>query len=141
MKNLHPKLAAALSIAGTILVGIPLLAPLILGFVSLLASGRFRVDFLMPAEILPVSLLGGLLLLWYSLAMRRYRKFVIAGLAGMLLFLGGSQLLAILTGLADGSREASGWPLILVLSVYSLFILCQLFLLLLGIKLASQKRT
>lgn len=48
-----------LAAAGTVLVFLPLLAPLFFGIIRLVQAGIFQVDYLMPAELLPLVLIGG----------------------------------------------------------------------------------
>ena len=52
-------LARILAIAGTALIWLDLLAPLVLGLLSLIFWQRFRFDFLMPVELFMLGLLGG----------------------------------------------------------------------------------
>ncbi|HEY5729859.1 MAG TPA: hypothetical protein VIS72_07385 [Anaerolineales bacterium] len=57
-------LAKVPAIIGTVLVWIPVLAPVILGFISLAMDGIYRFDYLMPAELGIMVFIGGALLLW-----------------------------------------------------------------------------
>jgi len=57
-------LAKGPAIIGTVLVWIPVLAPVILGFVSLTIDGIYRFDYLMPAELGILVFIGGTLLVW-----------------------------------------------------------------------------
>ena len=57
-------LTKILAIAGTALVWFPILAPVLLAIAAFIGEGRFLLDYLMPAELCPVALLGGGLLLW-----------------------------------------------------------------------------
>jgi peptidoglycan/LPS O-acetylase OafA/YrhL len=57
-------LAKGPAMIGTVLVWIPVLAPVILGFVSLAMDGIYRFDYLMPAELGIMVFIGGALLLW-----------------------------------------------------------------------------
>ncbi len=54
----HSLLTRILAIAGTVLVGLPILAPVLFSIVALAAEGRFHLDYLMPAELFPAVLLG-----------------------------------------------------------------------------------
>jgi len=56
-------LAKILSIIGTVLVWIPILAPVIFGIASLATEGTFHFDYLMPAEFGMLVFAGGALLL------------------------------------------------------------------------------
>ncbi len=111
-----------LAIAGTALAWFPILAPILITLIFLIGEGEFRFDYLMPAELFPFALGGGLLLLWAAIRARSRRGLVGWGLgvaAGMLV---GGQALAAATGLASGRTQPGGWQWALVLG--SLVIFC-----------------
>jgi len=126
-----------LSVAGTILAWLPLLAPL--AFMAMRQAGPgggdFLLDYLMPAELFPVALAGGLLLAWASLRGRLRRLPVLAGLAAMPLLLGAALASARLTGLADGTNEATGWRMTLLLALLGLYAATILALAIVGLLL------
>lgn len=101
--------AKILAIAGTVLVGLPLLAPLALAVAAALQRRGFLLDYLMPAELFLVVLAGGLMLVAAALLARSRRALVIAGLAAAIVLLVGVQAFATVTGLASGETEATGW--------------------------------
>ena len=80
----HPLLTRLLAVAGTVLVWLVLLAPLVFGVAHWLRAGWFAVDYLMPAELSPVALLGGLLLvldlIWHGSLRRNLGWVTAAGL-------------------------------------------------------------
>ena len=115
-----------LAIAGTALVWLPLLAPLGFGLVRLIQSGRFLFDYLMPAELFPIVLLGGLLLFWAAWRAQAKKRLIGWGLLAMVLLLVGSQVIAILTGLASGETEPGGWQMVLVLALLGVYCLAIL---------------
>ena len=112
-----------LAIVGTVLVGLPILAPILFSVARLLQSGRFMLDYLMPAELFPLVLVGGVLLLWAALRRRRFRGLIGWGLGGSVVLLVGSQALAVVTGLASGATQPGGWQWALVLGGLIAFIL------------------
>jgi hypothetical protein len=105
-----------LAIAGTVLAWLPLAAPLFFAFVSLASDGRFRLDFLMPAEVFPVALVAGAVLLSAAILARSHVRWIAASLAAAVLLLVASQAIAWFTGLASGRIEAVGWPWALTLA-------------------------
>ena len=117
-------LTRILVIMGTVLVWLPIAAPLLLGLLYSLRSGRLLIDFLMPAELFPVVLLGSGLLLWAALRVRAYHKLIGWALGIGIAALVGSQAIAEVTGLASGDIEQTGWQFVLVLSIFSLYDLC-----------------
>ena len=105
-----------LATAGTILVWLPILAPLLFSLLHFLRARFFLLDYLMPAELFPVVLVGGGLLLWAAIRARSRRALIGWGLgsAAGLLVLG--QGLAVVTGLASGETEPTGLPWAVVLA-------------------------
>ncbi len=112
-----------LVIGGVVLVWLPLLAPILFSLARLLAGGMFRFDYLMPAELFPFALAGGALLVWAALRARARVKLIAWGLGGAIVLLGGSQALAVVTGLANGSTEPGGWAWTLVIGALVAFVL------------------
>jgi hypothetical protein len=112
-----------LAIVSTFLVWLPILAPILFSLASIISERIFRFDYLMPAELFPIALTGGGLLIWVALINGLHKKLVIWSfiIASGSLVLG--QILAVITGLASGEVDPSGWPWILVISsliIYSL---------------------
>ncbi len=116
-------LAKILAIVGTVLVWLPILAPIIFSIIALIGDGRFRFDYLMPAELFMFFLVGGGLLVFAALQARLHLKFIgwSVGVAIVMLF--GSQGLALVTGLASGANAATGWRMALVLGALIIYIL------------------
>ncbi|MRS02223.1 hypothetical protein EG832_03185 [bacterium] len=105
-----------LAITGTILVSIPILAPIVFTIIRLVSAGDFQLDYLMPAEIGLLVLIGGVLLIWAAIRSRLYLKWIAwsSGVAVFLILSG--QGLAIVTGLASGQVEATGWQFRIVMA-------------------------
>jgi hypothetical protein len=120
------KLTRILAIGGTVLVWFPIVAPLLLGVAALFTRHRFLLDYLMPAELFPLVLVGGGLLLWAALRSHRRRVLIIWSLVSAVVLLVGTQGLAVVTGLASGRTEATGWPFTLVMGGMIGFILAVL---------------
>lgn len=116
-------LTKTLAIAGTALIWLPILAPVLLSVAVLMSERVFRFDFLMPAELFPVVLVGGGLLIWAALRAHSRQRIVGWGLgiaAGSLI---GGQMLAVVTGLASGEMEPAGVPLALVVASIVVYVL------------------
>jgi hypothetical protein len=60
-------LAKILAIVGSALVWLPILAPVLLSILIIIKEHMFGFDYLMPAELFPVTLVGGGLLIWAAL--------------------------------------------------------------------------
>jgi hypothetical protein len=112
-----------LAIVGTALVWFPLLAPVLISLIFFAQEGEFRIDYLMPAELFPIALAGGLLLLWAAIRTRSQRGLIGWGLGIAIGLLVGGQALAVATGLASGATEATGWQWALVLGSIIAYIL------------------
>lgn len=140
MATRRERWARVLAIVGTVLVWLPVVAPLALGLGFWFRRGRLLVDYLMPAELFPLVLLGGLLLLAAALLTRKRVAPVAGLLGGAVALLVGSQGLAVLTGLADGRHPAEGWRFAVVLATFGLFLAAVVALGVAGIALARELR-
>jgi len=98
-----------LAIAGTVLVWLPVLAPVLFSVAAVIQERAFRFDYLMPAELFPLVLVGGCLLIWGALRARLRRGLIGWGFAIAVVMLVGGQVLAVVTGLASGETEPAGW--------------------------------
>ena len=119
-------LTKVLAIAGTALTWFPILAPILITIILLIAERIFRFDYLMPAELFPFALVGGGLLLWATLRAHSRTRLVAWGLGLAVLMLFGGQWIAVVTGLASGEMEPAGWIWGLVIAslvIYALGIL------------------
>ena len=119
-------LTKILAVVGTVLVWLPILAPIFFSAVLFIQEQIFRFDYLMPAELFPAILLGGGLLIWAALRAHSHGKLIgwSLGIAAALLV--GAQALAEVTGLASGETEPVGWLWALVLSALVAFVLAIL---------------
>lgn len=98
-----------LAIAGTLCVWFPVLAPILISGALLVQDGIFRFDYLMPAELFPIVLIGGGMLTWAAMRARMRRGLIGWGFGGAVGLLLAGQALAVLTGLASGEMEPTGW--------------------------------
>lgn len=110
-----------LAITGTVLVWLPILAPLVFSIAAAFTRGRFIFDYLMPAEILPLFLIGGALLIWASLRARLWQKYLLWSYILALVALIISQVLAIVSGLAAGRVEPKGTWFILTIALLIIY--------------------
>ncbi len=134
MKN-NNLLTKILAIAGTALAWIPILLPVVFWLVRLLQGGRSMFDFLMPAELSPLVIIGAGLLLWAALRVHTQVKLIAWSLGIGLVMLVASQLLAVVTGLASGETAIGGWQWALVLAGLVIYTLAVIALGIGGIRL------
>ncbi len=126
-----------LAIAGTALVWLPILMPFLFSLLRWIRAGDFRFDYLMPAELFPLALSGAGLLLWAALRARSNRRLIGWGLgmaAGLLI---GGQILAVVTGLASGETEPTGWAWTVVLATLAAYSLALIAIGIGGVRLLS----
>lgn len=110
-------LSRILAIVGTVLVWIPILAPFVLGFVSLGMDGIYRFDYLMPAELGILAFAGAALLLWAAIRARSRQRIIAWGLG----IAAGS--IAVLMAFGDVEPGSLKWAIVVgLLSAYSLAI-------------------
>jgi hypothetical protein len=107
---------------GAVLVWLPVVAPLALGIGFWFRRGRLLIDFLMPAELFPLILAGGALLLTAALLTKWRVWLVTLAWGGAVALPAGSQGLAVLTGLASGRHPAEGWRFGVVMATFGLFL-------------------
>lgn len=82
--KLNDAFTKMLAIGGTVLVWLPLLAPVLFGVLGYFGRGSFTFDFLMPAELFLIALAGTVLLLWA--AMRAHDQLRLIGVAAAVAF-------------------------------------------------------
>lgn len=101
-------LSKSLALVGCILVWLPIILPLIFGLLSSASGDIFRVDYLMPAELFIMVLIGGCFLVWASIRAHAMIKVVAWGLGVAVLMLAAGMVIAQLSGLASGAIEPNG---------------------------------
>jgi hypothetical protein len=121
----------ALAIAGTVLVGLPLAAPIVLSVIALIATGELHVDFLLPGELSLVVHAGGVLLAVAALLTRRRRVSVILLTVLTAVLIGAVNLAPVLTGVGTGA----GAPFGIVLGIYALYVAAVVALFVVGVLL------
>ena len=104
-----------IAILGTALVWFPVLAPVVLGFVSLGMDGIYRFDYLMPVELGIAAFAGGALLIWAAIRARARQRIIAWGLG----LAAGS--IAILMAIGDVEPGSLKWGLAIgLLITYSM---------------------
>lgn len=111
------QLSKILAVAGTVLVWIPSLAPLVIALFALGVRGVFLYDYLMPAELFPVALVGGGLLFWAAFRTKTLHKAIGVSFILAAALLVAVNLIATATGLASGETVPGGWAWALVIGV------------------------
>jgi hypothetical protein len=110
-------LSKILTIVGTVLVWIPILAPVVFGFVSLGMDGIYRFDYLMPAELGIIAFVGGALLLWAAIRAKSCQTIIAWGIG----IAAGS--IAVMMAFGDVEPGSLEWMIVVgLLIAYSLAI-------------------
>lgn len=135
--NQKDRLTQWLAAVGAGLVWLPILAPLVFGLATLGAGEPFRVDWLMPAELFPLALTGGGLLVWAAARAHAHLRLIGWGLGLAVAMLFGGQALAMATGLASGETAPTGWPWLLVLATLAVYVLALMAVGVGGMRLLS----
>lgn len=112
-----------LAVAGVILTGIPVVAPLVFAIISFASGNGFRLDYLMPGELFIMVLVGAGLIIWAAIRAKTILRPIIWVLGVSFVFFFGSQVLAQVTGLANGRLPKTGLlftVVMLMLIIYDL---------------------
>ena len=131
-------LTKSLVIAGVLLTWFPILAPLITAVMGSISEPSFRFDFMMPAELGVLAILGSGLLLWAAIRLRSMIKPIAWSLAIMVILLLGSQALAVASGLASGARAPSDAMFYLVTGMLMMYSLILVIPAILGTRLLRE---
>ena len=116
-----------MAIIGTVIIWLPIAAPIVFSAVRYIESNRFLFDYLMPAEFFPLVLVGGGLLIWAAFRALLRQRIITWAFVIAIVFLVGGQAIAVATGLASGETEAAGLPWALVIGSIVLYILAVIF--------------
>jgi hypothetical protein len=120
------RLTKMLAILGTSLVWLTVLSPVVFWLGFSLRRGVIDLehfDYLLPAELFLVALVGGGLLVWAALRAGRRLKLIVACLGVAILALVGGQALAVVSGLATGEKPTGGGEWALVMGSLVMYIL------------------
>ena len=114
-----------LAIVGTVLVWLPILAPVVFAVIRFIQARRVMFDYFTPAELFPVVLVGSGLLLWAAIRARSRRGIIGWSLGAAVGLLVASMAVAQVTGL-DSAADPGGWQMALVLILFAGFWLALL---------------
>lgn len=127
--------ARSSAIAGTVLAGLPLVAPIALAIPMAIMVGGIHFDYLIPAELFLLVLVGDVLLVIAAVLLRRHIVLVSVPAALTVIMFAATTWIAEATGLASGRTPASGWPFALVMTAYGLYVAAVIAVVVAGILL------
>ncbi len=119
--NTRQLVSRLLATVGTLLVWIPVVAPLFFALSRAARGAGFLYDYLLPAEIFPLSLVGAALLVTAALLSHHRLVTVLLPPGLMIALFAAISLTAVVTGLADGSVGMGGWQWYLVIGLLVLY--------------------
>lgn len=117
------RLTKTLAVTGVALVWFPFLAMILTARIGVPEGPGFQVDYLIPAELFPLVLVGCGLLVWAALRARTWRGPIVWGVAIAVIALVGGQWLAMLTGLDSGKTEPAGVGFAVVVASIAVYML------------------
>ncbi len=128
----HDTLARVLAITGTVLVALPLVLPFVFSLRSIGGPGGYRLDYLMPFEAYPVTLVGVALLAWAAFRAHERR-----GAVGWLVvvMIGGIVLAGVsaqLTGIAQSTEQLEAWRYAVTAALAATSLAAQVALIVVG---------
>ena len=115
-------------ILGIILLGVPLLLPVIIGFISLSRYGMFRFDYLLPAELFVVVLTGAVLVLIAAILARKHVKLIAWLFGGVVVTLGALLIVPVATGINNSMEGPTGILLVILQIIVGLYWLAIILL-------------
>lgn len=119
-----------LAVAGSVFVWLPIAIAVVMSILGSVTDGRFRFYFLLPAELFPVELIGGGLVLWSAQRAGLHQKLASrSAISAIYLLLNGLGV-AVATGITAGKVAAAGWVWALIIALvgaYSLAVMAMGF--------------
>jgi len=105
-----------LAVLGTATVLAPFVFMIITSIIGSLSIGVFRMDYLIPAELAPLVLLGALMIFWAALLSSYRIKLIISTMVAAMVFLALSMIIAAMSGLASGAMQPKGtvWAIVIL---------------------------
>lgn len=110
-----------MAITGTVIVLVPFAFMIRTSAIVSIRTGIFRMDYLIPAEMVPLVLLGALMIFWAALLSKHHVKLIISTMATAMVFWIGSMATAAASGLASGATEPKGTVWVVVIAMIVLY--------------------
>ena len=137
MKN-KSLISKIIAITGTILVWIPIIAPVLLTIIFLIIKGRLAFDFLMPMELIFLVIIGAILLIISSIIMKFKWKIIGISLGTIISIFILGQFIAEITGIASGETEMTSTLYFIMITFVIIYIISLIILGISGIKLVKK---
>ncbi len=131
-------LSKVFAIAGTALVWLPVLFMFLTAIIGSLSRKMFLFDYLMLAELFFIVLAGAVSLLVAGILSKTLVKWFVWSSIAAVLSLAAAQLIAIVSGLAHGVHEPSGFFFGIIIGLIVLYNLLVIGIGILGILLIKR---
>lgn len=134
-------LGRILVVAGTVFAATPLVVPMLLAAARSPATGVLQLDWLLPGELFPLVVIGGVALAVgaFVIGRRQVLATIVAG-ATVLAF-AGTDVAARATGVAFGVFPATGWRLAVIVTALGVYLAAVVLLVVVGVVLARDAFT
>jgi len=129
------KMAKILALAGTILIGTPILITIITSIIESFSIGKIVFNYLLPMKLFPLTAMGSILLFWSSSICRYRYKVIIYSIFAQVFLLNCGMIVASLSGLASGSIEATGFVWMVTVFIIILYYVVSVDIFVLGLLL------
>ncbi len=137
----HQRAAFVCAVTGSVLLWVPIGLMVVTAIIRSVSAGKLLMDYFMPAELFFLVLAGWVLLIIGSVLSQKMRVPVVIIGAAALVLLFGSQMIAVVSGLASGIIPTEGPIWYLVLGMLILYDLLVIVLGILGIRLSYEVKT
>lgn len=124
-----------LAIIGTVIVWIPFIFTIATSVSGTTNQGQLLIDYLMPAELFPIALIGSLMLVVAAQMARYLRKTIGLSFVVALVLLFGGQIFSAQSGLAIGVVESTSWVWGVIFNTIIVYTLAQILIAVAGIML------
>ena len=131
-------LSKIFAITGTVLVWLPVAFMFLTAIVGSIAAKKLLFDYLMLAELFFVVLAGSILLIIAGILSKTLTKWLGWTAAAAILSLGASQMLAVVSGLANGEHAPFGFVFGAVIGIIVLYNILVIGIGVLGILLIKR---
>ena len=131
----HLKSAQWCAVIGTGFVWLPVILMLVTGIMGSFVANQFLMDYLLPAELFLMEVIGCILLISGSILANILKKTIIIISIVIVVVVPGSQFIAVMSGLASGAMGPNGWIFFLVLGLIFVYDILVVVTGILGIRL------
>lgn len=105
----------SLAVVGTVFAWLPIVVTVALSLAGSIDTGTVQIDWLMPAAMFVFYGVGAAMLVLVAIGTHRRRRLVVGSVTAAVVTLFAAQGLALISGMASGQTEPTGWTWTLTL--------------------------